>query len=127
MDNLDILKKYLLGLAETLLSDSGEFYPFAAYINDSDVLVPLIVSQDSDTPDALEMKDEIYQVLLDKFRNNTTQLAGLATDVNVISATTNEKIDALEILLMFPDEEIGFYFPYQIKIEGVLFQDAFII
>lgn len=112
------LMNALLPLAEQMLRDYGEFYPYGGYMKPSGEIVE-IGAQDDEETDHPKSKDLIYVL-----RNSFSELAhegkckatAIVFDVRVNLPEEAKKGDAIQVCLDHSDGySVEVFFPYEIE------------
>jgi hypothetical protein len=121
------LMNVVLPLAEKMLKEYGEFYPYGAYMKPSGEIVD--VGADDPDNDHPKSKDLIY-VLRSSFqemaRAKLCKAVAIIFDVAVDLPSTRQKSDAIQVCV----EHVSGYsaevfFPYEIVNEEIVYGEAF--
>ena len=117
----------MLPLAEKMLKQYGEFYPYGGYMKPDGSIVD-VGADDSDT-DHPKSKDLIY-VLRSSFREmaNTRQCKAVATvfNVSVNLPKSNRKSDAIQVCVEHAEGySAEVFFPYQIINNEITYGETF--
>ncbi|MES2734524.1 MAG: hypothetical protein V4714_22440, partial [Bacteroidota bacterium] len=104
-----------LPFAEQLLSEYGEYYPFAFAIDPDDLIVSVGVHTGDDHPASTTVIQDLKAALKQGALNGDYQTIALFYDVRVMDPNTQVKTDAVAV---FVEHQIGttaydFYHPYQ--------------
>ena len=117
----------ILPLAEKMLRQYGEFYPYGGYMKTDGTIIDL-GANDPDT-DHPKSKDLIYLL-----RNSLQEMAiakqckaiAIIFDVVVDLSGSNSKSDAIQVCIEHVDGySADFFFPYQIVSNEVVYGEAF--
>ncbi len=81
--------------AETFLLMANEFYPFGAYINKKNSIIPLGAYLENDQPPSLEVMTLLEKAIVDHIQKGDCILGAIAIDVYV--SFNDKKHDAIEI------------------------------
>ncbi len=114
-------------LAEKMLRQYGEFYPYGGYMRQDGTIVD-VGADDPDT-DRPKSRDLIY-ILRSSFREmvstNQCKAVAIVLDVAVNLPKSNRKSDAIQVCL---DHSDGYsaevFFPYQIVNNEIVYEETF--
>ena len=117
----------VLPLAEKMLKQHGEFYPYGGYMKPDGTIVD-VGAEDSDT-DHPKSKDLIY-VLRSSFREmagtNQCKVVAIVFDVAVNLPESNRKSDAIQVCVDHADGySAEVFFPYQIVNNEIVYEKTF--
>ncbi len=118
----------LLPLAKRMLSEEGEFYPYAGLLHPSgDILHIGAKIEGTDHPDSRSVIETLTQKLKESARVGAAKATAIVFDVRIIPPGKSEKMDAIQVSV---DHAEGFsaevFFPYSIDDErGVVFGRTF--
>jgi len=117
----------ILPLAEKMLTQHGEFYPFGGYIKPDGAIVH-VGATDPDT-DRPKSKDLIY-VLRSSFqemaRTSQCKAVAIVFDVAVTLPESNRKSDAIQVCVEHTDGySAEIFFPYQIIDKQIVYDQTF--
>jgi hypothetical protein len=126
-EEAEVLLNAVLPVAETMLRQHGEFFPYGGYMKPDGSIVH-VAATDPDTEQP-KSKDSIC-VLRTSFqelaRNNQCKAVALVFDVRVALPNADSKSDAIQVCL---DHQEGYsaevFFPYQIVDGSVLYGETF--
>jgi hypothetical protein len=109
------LISYCQSFAKHLLVEQNEFYPFAAYLDFSGVLRPLIIYDDDEFPLSESVITSLEKQLDHKKREGSLNAYVIAYDAKVTNQTYPESVDAIAIRAVHKDENelVNYYFPYK--------------
>ena len=126
-DESERLINDLLPLAEKMLREYGEFYPYAGYIKADGKIVEL-GGDDPDT-DRPKSKDLIYVLrtsLQELARTQQIRAGAVVFNVAVNVPNSNRKSDAIEICVEHADGySAEVFYPYQLADKEIVYGDAF--
>ena len=111
--DLEALLNVLIPMADKMLAEQGEFYPFAAAMDVSDNISPWSAQVDQEHPSAQEVFDKLVAGL----RGSAAELkaTGVCFDGRVTPPDSEEETDAVCICLEDRDgEAIDVFVPYRI-------------
>jgi len=116
----------ILPLAEKMLTQHGEFYPFGGYIKPDGAIVH-VGATDPDT-DRPKSKDLIY-VLRSSFqemaRTSQCKAVAIVFDVAVTLPESNRKSDAIQVCVEHTDGySAEIFFPYQIIDKQIVYDQT---
>jgi hypothetical protein len=121
------LMNEMLPVAESMLRQYGEFYPYGGYMKPDRTIVH-VGAADPET-DRPKSKDSIY-VLRSSFREmahtNQCRAAAIVFDVTVKLPRSNEKSDAIQVCVEHRDGySAEVFFPYQIIDNEIVYEETF--
>jgi hypothetical protein len=121
------LMNAILPVAERMLTQHGEFYPFGGYMKPDGAIVH-VGAADSDT-DRPKSKDLIY-VLRSSFqemaRTSQCKATAIVLDVAVTLPKSNLKSDAIQFCVEHADGySVEIFFPYQIIDNRIVYDQTF--
>jgi|SRR5215472_8765345 len=121
------LMNAVLPLAEKMLRQHGEFYPYGGYMKPDGTIVD-VGAEDPDT-ERPKSKDLIY-VLRSSFRemadNNKCKAVAIVFDVAVNLPESNRKSDAIQVCVDHADGySAEVFFPYQIVNREIVYEKTF--
>jgi len=121
------LMNAILPLAERMLREHGEFYPFGGYIKPDGTIVE-VGAADSHT-DHPKSKDLIH-VLWSSFRemaeSNRCKAVAVIFDVAVTLPNSNRKGNAIQACLEHADGySVEVFFPYEMTNDAVVYGETF--
>ena len=121
------LMNTLLPLAERMLRQYGEFYPYGGYMKPDGTIVD-VGAEDTDT-DRPKSGDLIY-ILRSSFREmarlSQCKVAAIIFDVAVKLPGTDRKSDAIEVCVDHVDGySAEVFFPYQIIKNEIVYDETF--
>lgn len=120
-DEIQQLLNYLLPFAEQMLSNHGEFYPYAA-IMDAGGEVQAVSAADDEQPDVGELLTTLHTVLRRQAADGAIRASGIAADVTLTDPDSGEERDAVQLELDHADTDaVDVYVPYETGTEGIKF------
>jgi hypothetical protein len=109
--------------AELFLLDAEEFYPFGAYINIANKIIPVGAYSENDRPSSSEVIDLLEKAFKDHIQKGDCKLGALAIDVTI--KENNKVYDAIEMRFFKTNKEVyKKYFKYEVKENSVAFFDT---
>ena len=115
-NNLEQLIDYCNSFAKIMLNeDEREFYPFGAFINNSNELVPVAAdSEYEEHPESQFLIDNLIEFSNEELKSNKIKAFAIAYDVRVTDDENGEKSDALLIDITHKEENNipVYYFQY---------------
>ncbi len=110
------LLNVLLPFAEELLAKHGEFFPFAATMNNLGGIAHVAGYTGSEQPPSADVIALLKGAFREGARTSEYRATALAYDVRVQSPTNNAKCDAVAVELDHADEySVVVYFPYTVN------------
>lgn len=121
------LMNAVLPLAEKMLRQHGEFYPYGGYMKSDGTIVD--VGADDPDADSPKSKDLIY-VLRSSFRemarSNQCKAVAIVFNVAVSLPKSNRKSDAIQVCVEHIDGySAEVFFPYQINNNEIVYDETF--
>jgi hypothetical protein len=121
------LMNAMLPLAEKMLRQHGEFYPYGGYIKPDGEIVD-VAAKDPDT-ERPKSKDLIY-ILRSSFREmastNQCKAVAIVFDVAVTLPESNQKSDAIQVCVEHVEGySAEVFFPYQIVSKEIVYGKTF--
>lgn len=118
----------LLPLAKRMLSEEGEFYPYAGLLRPNGDIVHIGAKiEGTDLPDSRSVIEVLTQKLKESIQSGDAKATAIVFDVRIVPPGKGEKTDAIQVSV---DHAEGFsaevFFPYSIEEErGVVFERTF--
>ncbi|MDB5264136.1 MAG: hypothetical protein JWQ14_3419 [Adhaeribacter sp.] len=108
---------YSVDFAESLLTDSGEFFPFGVKVYFSGELKPVGYYDDDEFPESQKVIDVLSTVFEKELNGKEIRSYCIAYDVRVSNEDYPTPTDAILILLKHTDldGELNYYYPYKLK------------
>ena len=120
-DEIQQLLNYLLPFAEQMLSNHGEFYPYAATM-DAGGEVQAVAAAEGEQPDVGELLTTLHAVLREQAADGAIRASGIAADVTLTDPDSGEERDAVQLELDHVEAEaVDVYVPYETGTEGIKF------
>ncbi len=115
-NNRNILKKNIVEQTKYYLENTGEFYPFGAIIDKTEILRPIGVYFGKENPDSIEVLNHLEEGIKKGISNGDYLLGAIGMDVLIPVKTdmgSVEKKDALEIIIYDQKGDMDkYYFLY---------------
>jgi hypothetical protein len=122
-EEIEQLLNYLLPFAEQMLSQHGEFYPYAATM-DAGGEVQAVSAAGDERPDDGELLLALHAELRERAAEGTIRASGIAADVTLTDPDSGTETDAVQLELDHVESDaIDVYVPYTTGTEGVSFGD----
>jgi hypothetical protein len=123
----ETLMNAMLPLAERILKQYGEFYPYGGYMKPDGTIVD-VGAADPDT-DHPKSKDLLY-VLRSSFqemaRSNRFKAVAIVFDVTVTLPNSDRKSDAIQVCIEHSDHySVDVFFPYRLIDDELIYEDTF--
>jgi len=121
-DEIQELLNFLLPYAERMLTQHGEFYPYAAALGSDGELSAVGTDLDDDSPDVGEVLLALHQGLRDQAAEGEIRASGIAADVTLTDPDSGETTDAVQVELDHADADaVDIFVPYETEDEGIKF------
>jgi hypothetical protein len=122
-DEIQEILNFLLPYAEQMLSQHGEFYPYAAALDaDGDLNAVATDVDDDDSPDVSEVLLALHQGLRERAAEGAIRASGIAADVTLTDPDSGETTDAVQVELDHADADaVDIFVPYETEAEGIKF------
>jgi hypothetical protein len=124
-DEIQELLNFLLPYAEQMLTQHGEFYPYAAAL-DSDGELNAVATDvdDDDSVDVTEVLLALHHGLRERAAEGAIRASGIAADVTLTDPDSGETTDAVQVELDHADADaVDIFVPYETEGEGIKFGD----
>ncbi len=108
------LVNHCLDMAEELLIEQGEFYPFGATINNFGELKNVGLFDGDDFPISDVVIEKLKEGFESDIKNGEIQSYAICFDCRASKKTTSEKTDAvaMECYIRHTEQRITYYYPY---------------
>src|SRR5215213_11796881 len=121
-DEIQELLNFLLPYAEQMLSQHGEFYPYAAALDSDGELNAVGTDLDDESPDVSELLLALHQGLRERAAEGAIRASGIAADVNLTDPDSGETTDAVQVELDHADgDPVDIYVPYESEGDAIKF------
>ena len=97
--SVDNLMKDILPLAERMLRDYGEFYPYGGYVRSGGEIVHVGAKGDTDHPKSQTLIDMLRSSFQDMARRNECRATAIAFDVAMRLPNSDHKSDVIQVCL----------------------------
>jgi hypothetical protein len=112
----------LLPHAERMLSEHGEFYPYAMTLDSRGAIEPLAPAIESDDPDVGDVLVALHSDLREQASEGSIRASGIAADVTLTDPDSGETTDAVQVELDHADgDAVDIYVPYETEGDAVKF------
>jgi hypothetical protein len=112
----------LLPHAERMLSEHGEFYPYAMTLDSAGAIEPLAPAIESDDPDVGDVLVALHSDLREQAAEGSIRASGIAADVTLTDPDSGETTDAVQVELDHADgDAVDIYVPYETQGDAVKF------
>lgn len=121
-EEIQELLNFLLPHAEQMLGEHGEFYPYAATLDNAGSIEPVGPSIDTEDPDVGDILVALHADLREQAAEGTIRASGIAADVTLTDPDSGETTDAVQVELDHAEgDAVDIYVPYESAGEGVKF------
>lgn len=118
---IEQILNYLLPFAEQMLSEHGEFYPYAATM-DTGGEVQSVSAAGDERPDVGELLLALHAELRDQASQGAIRASGIAADVTLTDPDSGKVTDAVQLELDHAETDaVDVYVPYTSGDDGVEF------
>ena len=114
IESLDSLLRYCEGVAKQMLSRSGAFYPFGAFINAGDKLEVLAASTGTDRPSPQDLLALMRGAIADMAASGRLKAYAIAADVDVPASCQPLFLDGIRVQIEAPGYSRYIYTPYRV-------------
>lgn len=112
----------LLPHAERMLSEHGEFYPYAMTLDSDGAIESVAPAIDSDDPDVSDVLVALHNGLREQAAEGSIRASGIAADVTLTDPDSGETTDAVQLELDHADgDAVDIYVPYETAGDGIKF------
>lgn len=114
---------FLLPFAERMLTEHGEFYPYAATMSvEGEVTAVPAGSFGDEDPDVSDLLVELHAHLREQAAEGSIRASGIAADVTLTDPDSGETTDAVQVELDHAEgDAVDVYVPYESGGAGVKF------
>jgi hypothetical protein len=104
----------LLPHAERMLSEQGEFYPYAMALEADGTIEPVPPDVETEDPDVGDILLALHQGLRSQAADGAIRASGIAADVTLTDPDSGETTDAVQVELDHADgDPVDIYVPYE--------------
>lgn len=112
----------LLPHAERMLSEHGEFYPYAMTLDSDGAIESVAPGIESDDPDVSDVLVALHNGLREQAAEGSIRASGIAADVTLTDPDSGETTDAVQLELDHADgDAVDIYVPYETAGDGIKF------
>jgi hypothetical protein len=117
----------ILPLAEKMLRDYGEFYPYGGYIKPNGEIVHVGAKHpETDRPKSNDLIHILRSSFQDMARAKQCKAVAIICDVRVRAPGSTRKTDAIQVMLDHIDNySMRIFLPYQISNKEVVYGNSF--
>ena len=113
---------FLLPFAERMLTEHGEFYPYAATMSVDGEVTAVPAEGGDEDPDVSDLLVELHAHLREQAAEGSIRASGIAADVTLTDPDSGETTDAVQVELDHADgHAVDVYVPYESGGGGVKF------
>jgi hypothetical protein len=121
-EEIQELLNFLLPHAERMLSEHGEFYPYAAALDADGELSAVAADIETDDPDVGDVLVALHRGLRHQAAEGSIRASGIAADVTLTDPDSGETTDAVQLELDHADgDPVDIYVPYESEADGIKF------
>ena len=117
--DLNILKDSLLPVAQKMLTEHGEFFPYGKIMRQNGEIVSCSPYDGDEHPPSQKLIDILTQDFRQRAANGEIRAAGICCDVRVATPEYPNKIDAVQFALEHQNgEAVDVFLPYNLDSAG---------
>jgi hypothetical protein len=121
-EEIQEILNFMLPYAEQMLSEHGEFYPYAAALDAEGQLNALGADVNDDSADVGEVLLALHEGLRERAAEGAIRASGIAADVTLTDPDSGETTDAVQVELDHADADpVDIFVPYETQPEGIKF------
>jgi hypothetical protein len=115
--DIEKLISYSVEFAETLLLDSGDYYPFGSKISSSGELTPVSFFDEDEYPECQNIINGLSAVFEEALSKKEVRAYCIAYDVRVKNEKFNSPKDAILVSIKHEDVvgKLTYYYPYELS------------
>jgi hypothetical protein len=123
----ELLLNDVLPLAERMLREHGEFYPYAGYMKPDGELVAVGAAlEGTHHPASRDLIDTLRNSLRDLARSKKCKAVAIVFDVAVTLPNSDRRSDAIQVSLdHVSGYSVDIFFPYQIVNANIVYAEKF--
>jgi hypothetical protein len=123
----ETLMNAILPLAEKMLRQYGEFYPFGGYMKPDGTIVEVgAADADTDHPKSKDLICVLRSSFQELARTNQCKAVAVVFDVAVTVPKSARKCDAIQVCVEHADGySVEVFFPYQIVGDQIVYDETF--
>ena len=123
-EEIQELLNFLLPFAERMLSENGEFYPYAASVAADGEVSAVAVHLGDEHPDAGDLLVSLHEQLRAQAAEGEIRASGIAADVTLTDPDSGDTTDAVQVELDHAEgDPVDIYVPYETAGERIKFGD----
>lgn len=117
----------ILPLAEKMLRQYGEFYPYGGYMKPDGTIVEVgVTDPDTDHPKSRDLIYILRSSLPEVVQRNECKVVAMVFDVTVTLPNSNRKSDAIQVCVEHSDHySAKVFFPYQLIENELVYGETF--
>ncbi len=117
----------MLPLAEKMLRQYGEFYPYGGYMKADGAIVEVGATvPDTDRPKSKDLIYILRNSLQDAAQRNECKVVAMVFDVTVTLPNSNRKSDAIQVSVEHSNHySVEVFFPYQLIENDLVYGETF--
>jgi hypothetical protein len=121
-DEIQELLNFLLPFAERMLTENGEFYPYAASVASDGEVSAVAIHLGDEHPDAGDLLVSLHEQLRMQAADGEIRASGIAADVTLTDPDSGETTDAVQVQLDHAQgDAVDIYVPYESAEGGLKF------
>ncbi|MCP2042025.1 hypothetical protein [Pontibacter sp. HSC-36F09] len=115
-NDIEKLISYSVEFAETLLLNTGEYYPFGSKIGSLGELTPLSFFYEEEHPESLKIINGLTSFFEEALNKKEVRAYCIAYDVRVKNEKNNSATDAILVSIKHEDVsgKLIYYYPYEL-------------
>jgi hypothetical protein len=123
-EEIQELLNFLLPHAERMLSEHGEFYPYAVALDTDGTMEAVAPDVESDDPDVGDVLVALHAGLREQAAEGSIRASAIAADVTLTDPDSGETTDAVQVELDHANgDPVDIYVPYESAGDRIKFGD----
>jgi hypothetical protein len=121
-EEIQELLNFLLPFAERMLTEHGEFYPYAVTMATDGEVSAVAAEAGDEEPDVSDLLVELHVLLRERAADGAIRASGIAADVTLTDPDSGDTTDAVQVELDHAEgDAVDIYVPYESAGDGVKF------
>jgi hypothetical protein len=121
-EEIQELLNFLLPHAERMLTEHGEFYPYAVALDSEGEMSAVPADIGTDDPDVGDVLVALHEGLREQAAEGSIRASAIAADVTLTDPDSGETTDAVQVELDHAEgDPVDIYVPYESQDDGIKF------